>query len=352
MIKSFVQSEDLKKYFAESFSITNKQIEELQKEATTPEQKAKLKEKWLIVNSYESRAWDLTFAERKVNLESIERAFDKFEKELIKNVTQLTQEQQKELVAKIKKAVDTKDYDKLQKLTVAFKWQVAKEYAKVMKELFEAWKKTTSNEMWVDSPTTSKEIAWLYKAQALQLEAKLASDMENVAKEEALYSVNKGLTTAATINQVEKALNQKIDKVINASTTQAMGWAFNTWRTTVYEANMDKVYGFQYTAVLDRRTTNLCRSLNGRVIAKDDADFFKLSPPNHPKCRSFWVEILNDELIKPKITKIPKSISRDRTGYTNFQDLQKVEPYTPTPADNKIAKQKTEALLEDIKKEL
>ena len=41
-------------------------------------------------------------------------------------------------------------------------------------------------------------------------------------------------------------------------------------------------------------------------------------------CRSFWVEILMDEAIKPKITGVPKSINRDRTGYTNFQDLQKV----------------------------
>ena len=42
-----------------------------------------------------------------------------------------------------------------------------------------------------------------------------------------------------------------------------------------------------------------------------------------------WVEILKDEFVKPRIGKIPKSINRNATGYTNFQDLQKVKVYKP-----------------------
>lgn len=45
-----------------------------------------------------------------------------------------------------------------------------------------------------------------------------------------------------------------------------------------------------------------------------------------------WVEILKDEFIKPEIGKIPKSVNREATGYTNFQDLQKVKVYKPTVA--------------------
>ena len=111
-----------------------------------------------------------------------------------------------------------------------------------------------------------------------------------------------------------------------------MGGAFNTGRLAVFERYKDKVYGFQYTAVLDRRTTNLCLSLNGRVIGPNDPDFFRLSPPNHVNCRSFWVEILKDEFIKPAIEPIPDTIPRERTGLSNFQDLQKIIPYQPKAA--------------------
>lgn len=70
-------------------------------------------------------------------------------------------------------------------------------------------------------------------------------------------------------------------------------------------------------------------SLNGRVIGPDSSDLYRLAPPNHTNCRSFWVEILNNEYIKPKIEEIPKSIPRDRTGLNNFQDLQKVIEHKP-----------------------
>lgn len=198
-----------------------------------------------------------------------------------------------------------------------------------MKELFEIGKKTAADEMTVKVPATSKDVSGLYRAQALQMEEKVATEMAVVAKDEALYNVSKGLAVAATLDQVEKALDLKLTKIINASGTQAIGGAFNTGRVAVYETYPDKIYGFQYTAVLDRRTTNLCQSLNGRVIAKGDPDFYRLQPPNHPKCRSFWVEILNTEFIKPKISTIPASIPRS-TGYTTFQDLKKIQPYNPT----------------------
>lgn len=87
-------------------------------------------------------------------------------------------------------------------------------------------------------------------------------------------------------------------------------------------------------------------SLNGRVIAKDDPDFYRLQPPNHPRCRSFWVEIMNDEFLKPKISKIPESIDRTKTGYNTFQDLQKVKVYKPELARGE--KQKKEEVVDNV----
>lgn len=140
------------------------------------------------------------------------------------------------------------------------------------------------------------------------MERQLSSDMENISRQEITYQVTKGVSAAAIIESVEKALKQKIDKVTNASSTIAIGGAFNSGRLAVYEANKDKIFAFQYTAVLDRRTTNLCQSLHGRVISPNDSDFYRMSPPLHSHCRSFWVEIMKDEFIKPAITEIPTSI--------------------------------------------
>lgn len=94
-------------------------------------------------------------------------------------------------------------------------------------------------------------------------------------------------------------------------------------------------------------------SLNGRVIAADDTDFYRLAPPNHTNCRSFWVEILKDEFIKPEIEPIPDSIPRNRTGLTNFQDLQKMIPYAPKSAPTpQEARVQREGVLRSLVKDL
>ncbi len=234
--------------------------------------------------------------------------------------------------------------------------EVAKEYADAMKQLFEVGKKSASDEMNVTSPETSKDVRGLYRGQSMQMEDKISNEMAVTAQSEALYNVARGATTTWTMSLVEKAVNLKLQKIIQASGTQAMAGAFNTGRLSVFDRYKDRIYGFQYTAVIDRRTTNLCLSLNGRVIGPDDPDFYKLSPPNHTGCRSFWVEILNDEFIKPAIEPIPGSIPRDRTGLTNFQDLQKIIPYKPksaaTPAETKAQREGiVNQLIPELKKQ-
>lgn len=310
-------------YFKESEMITNDIVAKLLDAAATPEDRQKLKTLWFIQNPFKE---NLSFAERKVNLESIARSFDAFETRFNAEVKTITDKEKKRILAEIKAALAANDAVALKQIEAEFKGELAKQYSQISKDIFETGKKTASDEMGVKVPGTDKDVSGMYRAQSEHMENKIAADITNTAIDEAFYQLQKGVSTAAILKQIEKALDQKIDKLIRATTSAAVGGAFNTWRIAVYETYPEKVYAFQYTAVLDNRTTNICKSLNGRVIAKDDPDFYRFAPPLHTNCRSFWVEILENEFIKPKISIIPKSIPRDRTWYTNFQDLQKVIP--------------------------
>ncbi len=310
-------------YFKESEMITNDIVEKLLDAAATMEDRQKLKAMWFVQNPFKD---NLTFAERKVNLESIARSFDAFEQRFNDEVKVLTDKEKKRILAEIKAAVQANDTAALMEISADFKGDLAKQYAQISKEIFETGKKTASDEMQVKVPGTDKDVSGMYRAQADHMEGKIADDITNTARDEAFYQIQKWVSTATILKQIEKALDQKIEKLVRATTSAAVGGAFNTGRIAVYEANPDKIYAFQYTAVIDNRTTNICKSMHGRVIAKDDPDFYRFAPPLHTNCRSFWVEILNNEFIKPKISSIPASIPRDRTGYTNFQDLQKVIP--------------------------
>lgn len=319
-------------YFSESAYITNDVVEALYELAETPEDKEKLSRLGFVKNAFEATAGTLSFAERKVNFTSIEKSLSFYEDDLSGSLSDEINTEKERYLGEVEAKITAKDWLGLALIAPAFSGRLSKLYADTMKNLFEVGKKTASDEIKTVSPPTDRDLPGVLRSQAFAQENYIQTQMATTTQTEVLYNIQRGATTEFTMQQVRKALDNKIAKMVRASGTQAMMGAFAGGRMSVFEKNKDKIYAFQYTAVLDSRTTRFCLSMNGRVVSMESADFFSFSPPNHVGCRSFWVEILADEFIKPAIEDIPDSIPRDRTGMTNFQDLQKIIPYKPKSA--------------------
>jgi SPP1 gp7 family putative phage head morphogenesis protein len=73
----------------------------------------------------------------------------------------------------------------------------------------------------------------------------------------------------------------------------------------VVEANKDVIKGYEYTAILDARTSSLCSSLDGSFIKPDETYKF---PPRHFNCRSSVVPILKSkqEMLESESPRISK----------------------------------------------
>ena len=104
------------------------------------------------------------------------------------------------------------------------------------------------------------------------------------------------------------------------TTLGAIG-SVNLGRASIFERYPEKIYAFQYSAILDSKTTETCRSLDGRVVRAGSKEFYQYNPPRHYGCRSIWVEILQEETFKPDITGIPSSITANAT-IDAFKDLK------------------------------
>ena len=68
---------------------------------------------------------------------------------------------------------------------------------------------------------------------------------------------------------------------------------FNEGRMQEFRQGWDEIEAFQYSAIMDGRTTDLCASLDGKIFTKGDSG--KFNPPNHFNCRSLLVPILTGE---------------------------------------------------------
>ena len=101
----------------------------------------------------------MSFAERKVNLESIARSFDAFEARFNAEVKTITDKEKKRILAEIKAALEANDAAALHQIQAEFKGELAKQYAQISKEIFETGKKTASDEMGVKVPGTDKDVS-------------------------------------------------------------------------------------------------------------------------------------------------------------------------------------------------
>lgn len=93
----------------------------------------------------------------------------------------------------------------------------------------------------------------------------------------------------------------------------------------------DFVRGMVYDSILDSRTTDVCRKLDGYVVdINDEANIAKFTPPNHFRCRAVWTVVTKFD--NHKISKAPPG--EPAPGFqtsVNLRNLRALERALPTP---------------------
>lgn len=276
-------------------------------------------------NSYKAGWRALTFAEQKVDWKSLQKSVSRFESALNQEMDDLLSKQKQDLLNQVKKAVENNDIASVGVLKAKFTGEISSALGNVQKELFELGKSSVALEMGVKAPATAKEVMGAIKVNMQKMVKELTDDVENAVSGAVsqLVGKNAGSITNTQTAQAISAAADAIDKVHEARgaiNTLTLYGSLNLGRSSIFERYPEQIYGFQFSAIIDNATTDICLSLDGRVVKVGDADFYKFSPPLHYGCRSLFVEILNDEEFKPEATGIPSRIPSSST-IDNFKDL-------------------------------
>jgi len=87
-----------------------------------------------------------------------------------------------------------------------------------------------------------------------------------------------------------------IEKLVRTNTTAA----YNHGRVSMMQQAGDYVPAVEFSAILDSRTTEICRKADGKVIPKNDPDMERFIPPLHHNCfLSPKTPVLTDKGYKP-----------------------------------------------------
>ena len=275
-------------------------------------------------NTYES--WrPLTFAEQKIDFNSINKVVNKFKGALNIEIDTITADQKADLLKQVQRAVEKNDIVSIGTLRAKYTGDLSSALTNVQKEMFEAGKISASTEMNVRVAGTAREVMGALKVGNDKLVQKMTSDMESAASLAVSQTIARkggsisGTGTAEAVNAASQAIDKVLESKGRLNTLTLMG-SLNLGRASVFERYPEKVYGFQYSAIVDDKTTDLCLSLDGRVVAAGSADFYSYGPPQHYECRSLWVEILQEEEFKPDTDDIPSKITAN-SSIDVFQDL-------------------------------
>jgi SPP1 gp7 family putative phage head morphogenesis protein len=107
-----------------------------------------------------------------------------------------------------------------------------------------------------------------------------------------------GIDQQYSAGKIAADISKDIDKRTRANSRAIVRTAINhsstVARMKVDEANKDVTIGYKIVSVLDGRTSDFCKGIDGTIVKWSDR--VRPVPPFHPNCRTFTISAINPEL--------------------------------------------------------
>lgn len=295
----------------------------------------------------------LTAAEKRVNLSDISKKVVTAEERMQQAAATFYADLKDSTVTRLRALLKKGDLSALQ----TFELDSFKGYRKSIEEAMMTQylygKRTAADEIGAKIPTTPSKSRQYISTQAKGIADKQASDVLAAVKFEVTKEIrsgnlseNRDLGAADVIARIAAVFTAFLEKNVNPGIGISLAGAFNLGRNDSFGASSD-IDRMQYSAILDDRTTRMCKDLDGSVISHEEYLATQWMPPVHWNCRSIWVAILKDDDFKPDYRPLPKSPGGFAAPQLSESDIPSME----LSEDDKLVERARRALkvLEDDK---
>lgn len=254
---------------------------------------------------------DLTEAEATVNLAAISDKMETEEQKFIDAMQPVYKQVTDKVLEDIKPIFDGGSLEDLDSLELGS----VKDFEQVMIDsslaTYNSIKKITSDDLDVKIPSTPKESKDYFKQNAKSIREKQFSDLLFIVKTKVESEFHKGQLSKKKfgVEEVVTALTGEFDSFfeskIGITGSILVSQAVNRSRDDVFQTAEDDIAVYQYSAILDDKTCELCESLDGAIASPQDYKDSPFQPPIHQYCRCIWIAIKKDQSSIPAETGIP-----------------------------------------------
>jgi SPP1 gp7 family putative phage head morphogenesis protein len=165
-------------------------------------------------------------------------------------------------------------------------------------------------------PVVPEDAVKWYSAYAIYLAGVLDQAVLDKARDIIGKSIEEGLHWKDIVKQLQNSedfknfTDHRLKTIAGTETTKA----YNKGRLEQFKADPDFVQAVQYSAVLDKRTTQICKRLNGKIMDINNPLVNVYLPPNHFNCRSIIVPVTSlDSWTESDF----KGVERPKEGFSN-----------------------------------
>lgn len=273
----------------------------------------------------------MTFKERRkrADAQKIADDFESIESSFLSFAQKLNKKRQAQLMKRVErvipvliKAHEAGDTEEVQGILLSLKMPSSKEWGKGIHKLIltatESGILRAHHELLRLKELYQFDESWKVVDEGYGFEVVLPEEAREFIRERS-YEVGV-ITEDTVIRKIRERLEQGLDEGLPMKDITALvkstadSWMSDFHAQTIARTETGKYYnagrlarwldpeagGFvealQYDAIVDTRTTDVCRHLDGRIISiTDDATIAEYTPPNHYQCRATWLPVTRYE---------------------------------------------------------
>jgi len=260
----------------------------------------------------------LTFAERKVNFQDIQRKMTEAENKLKGLLKKVLSKSSNDLIRQMQIVLETasspEKRKRLKEMSVKYQGEYRKAIYGTIKEMFEYGKMMAAHEMKKTPPPSPAGSLQDMSKQADALTRIMADGLMKAGQLALLMGLQQKKPMTEVLGRIAKAIRGESRNVYFNAPTLSVGGALNQGRRATFGIYANDIYALQRSEILDEITCNYCMSIDSRVFRKRDS--FTKTDLIHSSCRGIWVEIMKEEVEKPPITGMPRTL-RERFETVN-----------------------------------
>jgi SPP1 gp7 family putative phage head morphogenesis protein len=250
------------------------------------------------------KVYDLPAGEycKKVNFKAIETKLNDYDQSITDDTSKIVKKMIIDLKDQIekKKIIQTGNVDRIDSLQLKYK----KELKQCLKESFvqlfgdaQSQAQTELDKSEYAKPLTNQEFLDVIEKETYNFVGDYEYGILKRVRTELIAATKDGRSLSSVLDILDKDLKQmsetQIERFARTKHTEVM----NNARVEFFDST-GVVQGYQYSAVLDDATSEICRGLHGKTFVAGDEPI----PPMHFNCRSILVPITKYESFKPTET--------------------------------------------------